>query len=581
MSSHVLAKRVVQASALLAVLLTAMALSLIVPGLLGAQALPVSEDCVACHLKLPDARLSGPARTYDKDIHAEIGLGCLSCHGSGGSDVLDPAKGFLHAPERREIPGLCGRCHSDGAFMRQFNPGLRTDQVSEYWTSVHGKLLRQNNDTSVATCVDCHPAHNIRPPSDPASSVYPTNVVKTCGRCHSDKARMAGRGIPTDQVEKYTSSVHGKLLLEDGDLSAPVCNDCHGNHGAAPPGLSSVRNVCGQCHSTMADNFDKSGHEERFASHDLPGCATCHHHHDIQKASDDMLVSRTTAVCQQCHQADDPAGQSFLRIKDVLDSLGRARDRSQATLDRAENLGMEVSTALFELQDVTNAETRARNAIHSFDVASVVREAAPGFDITKRAQDRGDAALHEHTFRRQGLAVSTAFIFLLIAGLILKIRYADERLAEGRGALDALFDASLQPAASGAPPTGRVRLAASALLLEAAETLGPDVWSTAVEAVRGLVDLNRGDVDALVEALERQRGGPLDPGRLSAAIARTYSADGRAEVLAELWAVLLAQPGLARHEIAFVKAVAKLMHVDAEDVAAARRSRVAGGRFSS
>jgi predicted CXXCH cytochrome family protein len=408
--------------ALLALVLTALAWCLLIPGLLRAQALPVSEDCVSCHLKLPDTRLSQPAKSYPKDIHAEIGLGCLSCHGSGGSDVLDPAMGFLHAPERKNIPALCGRCHSDGAFMRQFDPSLRTDQVSEYWTSVHGKLLRANNDTSVATCVDCHPAHDIRPPSDPTSSVYPKNVPQTCGRCHSDPKRMAGRGIPTDQVEKYTASVHGKLLFEKGDVSAPVCNTCHGNHGAAPPGLSSVRNVCGNCHTVMAENFDQSGHERLFADQDLPGCATCHNHHDIQPVSDEMLVSRTETVCRKCHAEADTAGMQLIEIKGVLDSLTQAADSARDVLDHAENLGMEVSTALFELQDVTNAETRSRNAIHTFSAAAVRKEAAPGFEVTSKALTRGDDALAEHTYRRQGLAVFTLFVLLLMAGLILKIR---------------------------------------------------------------------------------------------------------------------------------------------------------------
>lgn len=410
---------------LFALLFAALAWSFLLPGVLRAQALPVSEDCASCHLKLPQERLSAPAKSYPKDIHSEIGLGCLSCHGSGGSDVLDPAMGFLHKPERKNIPALCGRCHSDGAFMRQFDPGLRTDQVSEYWTSVHGNLLRSKNDTSVATCVDCHPAHDIRPPSDPTSSVYPKNVPHTCGRCHSDANRMAGRGIPTDQVEKYTGSVHGELLLEKGDVSAPVCNTCHGNHGAAPPGLSSVRNVCGNCHTIMAENFDQSGHERLFADHNLPGCATCHNHHDIQNVSDDMLVSRTETVCRQCHAADDVQGREFLVIKSVLDSLTHAADSSQALLDRAENLGMEVSTALFELQDVTNAETRSRNAIHTFSAAAVRKEAAPGFEVTAKALARGDAALGEHTYRRQGLAVFTLFVLLLMTGLLLKIRAGD------------------------------------------------------------------------------------------------------------------------------------------------------------
>ena len=129
----------------------------------GAQTLPTSDDCRDCHLGLADEAMSAPAVSYESDVHAEAGFGCLACHGSGGTDRLEPTAGFLSAPTRRAIPDMCGRCHSDAEFMRQFDPGLRVDQVAEYWTSAHGQGLRDSNDPDVATCIDCHPAHGIRP----------------------------------------------------------------------------------------------------------------------------------------------------------------------------------------------------------------------------------------------------------------------------------------------------------------------------------------------------------------------------------------------------------------------------------
>lgn len=386
------------------------------------QTLPTSDDCRTCHLALTEEALSAPARDYERDVHAEAGFGCLACHGSGGTDALDPSAGFLSAPERREIPDLCGRCHSDAAFMRQFDPGMRVDQVAEYWTSVHGQRLRAADDPAVATCIDCHPAHSIRPPDDPTSTVYAANIVETCGRCHADATRMAGRDVRTDQVAEYTTSVHGRLLLEDGDLSAPVCNDCHGNHGAAPPGIASVRNVCGQCHSVMAEYFDQSAHGEVFNESDLPGCATCHEHHAVQAASDETLGARAADVCTTCHAAPDTLGLEFQRMAAVLDSLRRAADASRALLEEAENMGMEVSQALFELEDVNNVQTRAHSAIHSFHVGPVRDEVAAGLEITTRAEARGREALVEHSFRRWGLGLSSAVIVLLIVGLLLKIR---------------------------------------------------------------------------------------------------------------------------------------------------------------
>ena len=239
---------------------------------------------------------------------------------------------------------------------------------------------------------------------------------------------MAGRDLRVDQVEEYSSSVHGLLLFEDGDLSAPVCNDCHGNHGAAPPGVSSVRNVCGQCHSVMADYFAESAHVTVFEERELPGCALCHDHHAIEAVSDDQLIDRSQEVCADCHEAADTLGGEFLRMAVLLDSLDLAIAASRLTLEEAENLGMEVSQAQFELEDVTNARTRARSAIHTFHSAAVGAEVATGFEIVIRAEERGQEALNEHSFRRVGLVASSVIILLLITGLLLRIRETDEQV---------------------------------------------------------------------------------------------------------------------------------------------------------
>ena len=61
--------------------------------------------------------------------------------------------------------------------------------------------------------------------------------------------------LDTTNIEQWRQSVHGQALLEKGDLTAPACNDCHGNHGAMPPGVDSVANACGTCHGKIANLF--------------------------------------------------------------------------------------------------------------------------------------------------------------------------------------------------------------------------------------------------------------------------------------------------------------------------------------
>jgi len=389
------------------------------------------DNCAACHLETGDERLATPAKAFDDDIHKAKGFGCVACHGGdareSGMEAMNPAKGYIGKPRRDQIPPLCGRCHSDAQFMKRYNPALRVDQVAEYAISVHGRRLREFNDPKVAVCVSCHPAHSIRPPSDPQSSVHPLHVAATCGRCHGDAKYMAGYNIPTDQLEKYKTSVHWKTMTVKGDLSAPTCNNCHGNHGASPPGIAWVGNVCGQCHTVMADLFRKSVHAKAFAEMGTPGCATCHENHAIKETSDEMLGLGGKAVCSTCHSADDKGGKSATEMRRLIDSLNAGSGKARALLGQAEHAGMEVSQGQFDLNAAREALVKARAAVHAFEVEAVEKEIAPGLVISQKAYERGVRALDELSFRRRGLTVSLVIILALIAGLVMKIRQVDRR----------------------------------------------------------------------------------------------------------------------------------------------------------
>ncbi len=387
---------------------------------------PAQEGCVTCHLVLGDERLSGPAERYPEDIHAVRGFGCTACHGGDpavmGPDAMDPETGYLGVPPRRLLPEVCGRCHSSFEFMRRYDPDARVDQVSEYWTSVHGQRLAEVDDSAVATCADCHRVHSIRQVSHPQSSVYPTNVAGLCGSCHSDADRMRPYGIPTDQADRYARSIHWEKMSEGGDLSAPTCNDCHGNHGAAPPGVSWVGNVCGQCHSVESGYFAGSFHSQIFTVLGTPGCATCHGNHEIVLPDDELLGAGPGAVCARCHTPESAGGQRATTLRSLIDSLHAGYEHADSLLERAEEAGMEVSQPRFDLGEATNALVKARAAVHTFSVDSVRAPVESGLEITTAARDRGLGALRELRTRRLGLSVSAAIILVLIVGLVFKIR---------------------------------------------------------------------------------------------------------------------------------------------------------------
>jgi len=390
---------------------------------------PPASTCVRCHLELEGALLE-PARVAGHDTHFEKGLSCHNCHGgdptvgieSGGpEDSMSRAKGYIGHPPRNKIAALCSSCHSSLETMRRFNPQARVDQYTEYLTSEHGKRYVKG-DPNVATCIDCHGAHGVRAVANPNSEVYPTNVASTCARCHADAKRMQAYGIPTNQYELYQRSAHGEALLKNRDLAAPTCNDCHGNHGAAPPGVDSVANVCGQCHSIQWDLFNKSPHKKAFAEGNLPACATCHEHHDIRRTSDAMLGVEGEANCVTCHDKGSRGYDVASEMKVGIANLQSKLEAAHRILERAERAGMEVSRPLYDLSDGRDHLIKARVAIHAFDPAQVRQVLEAGHKIAGASEQSGFRALDELAFRRKGLAISVVILLGMIGLLLVKIR---------------------------------------------------------------------------------------------------------------------------------------------------------------
>jgi hypothetical protein len=402
-------------------------LAILLPGTVASAQTP--NSCLDCHSVL-DPPLKVTEEQFSQDIHAQKGLSCASCHGGDPSrsdeDAMSRKAGFRGKIARKDVPALCGRCHSDSAYMRQYNPSLRTDQFAQYLTSVHGKL-RAKGDDKVAVCTDCHGVHDLRPASDTRSKVHPLNIAQTCARCHADAAYMKGYSIPTDQFASYTGSVHHEALTVRGDLSAPTCTTCHGNHGAAPPGVSTVQNVCSTCHVFQAQLFESSPHKAAFEAASLPGCVTCHSNHRITHPTDAMLGTGPQSVCTNCHTEGDAGYQATLQITQQIEHLDASVQGAAEILNRAEAAGMEVSDALLEQDQASDALTKSRVAIHTFSPARVEQDIETGLQITVKTQAAGVAALKERDYRRKGLAFSLLAIMAVLIGLRLYVRRIERR----------------------------------------------------------------------------------------------------------------------------------------------------------
>jgi hypothetical protein len=385
-----------------------------------------TTGCVDCHLALDDERITPPARAFADDIHAKSGFTCVFCHGGDANAqdqelAHDRKKGFLGKPAPRDIPGICAKCHSDAAAMKHFNPSLRVDQLAEYRTSGHGKKLAEG-DTRVAQCASCHGAHGIQPVKDSRSPVSTKRVAETCNKCHGDAALMANYKLPPDVYAKWKKSVHYQTRVEKGDLSAPTCNSCHGNHGAAPPEVGSVANVCGTCHAVFAEKFKVSPHWEPFKELGLPGCVTCHENHEIVHPTEAFLAEGDQGKCGSCHEPGSNGAKAAAAMRADLTQLDERIRAAREKLARAAEAGMEVSRIRFELSKADDALTGARAEVHRFQLAAVHTAASSGMEVARSALIAADRTLAERDFRRKGLFISFAIILVVIAALLLKIR---------------------------------------------------------------------------------------------------------------------------------------------------------------
>jgi predicted CXXCH cytochrome family protein len=383
------------------------------------------NSCLDCHSGM-EGNLGVTQEKFSQDIHGQKGLSCVSCHGGDASSydasqAMSRKAGWKGKIDRKQIPALCGSCHSNPTLMRTYNPSLRTDQLDQYHTSVHGKRLA-SGDGKVAVCVDCHSVHDIRSPSDPRSTVNPVNVAKTCSRCHSDAAYMKPYGIPTNQFANYSTSVHHEALAVRGDFSAPTCTTCHGNHGATPPGVDKVQNVCANCHVFQAQMYAKSTHSKVFQDKGLPGCVVCHTNHGIHKPSDAMLGTGQGAVCLRCHAPGDHCDRARATILSDLNRLDNSVTQADTALRLAESAGMEVSEARLDQDQARDSLTKARVTIHSFQTDLVEQDIQAGIKVAVANRKSGEDAMVERNYRRIGLGICLIAIAFMLVGLRLYIK---------------------------------------------------------------------------------------------------------------------------------------------------------------
>ncbi len=361
------------------------------------------ERCTLCH---PEERVQ-----FEQSVHRREGIRCASCHGGDpAATTVEGAHrgGFRGSPRRRDVPELCGSCHSDIARMRPYN--VPADQLALYRTSGHGQRLARG-DERVAVCTDCHGVHEIRAKSDPRSLVFPRNIPSTCGRCHAGPDGPGGDAGSRDPYHDYLGGVHGRAFLEEGNASAPECSGCHGAHGATPPGFGDVDKVCGHCHTTTRSYFLQGPHKAGMDAAGLPECASCHGNHRIERAD----VDRLNTVCVNCHEPGSDREELGSAMSALYGAASEEIDRAAGLIEKAAGIPLNVEDYRARLEEARTSLVESLPVMHAHDVDLVQDRTRRARSIAGEIESEIGGKLEGRAWRRVGLMVFWFYLLLTVA----------------------------------------------------------------------------------------------------------------------------------------------------------------------
>ncbi len=280
-----------------------------IPHVVDTTFMPGCQGCRTCHEEQSEQYTSHGREAAQKcgDVPT-----CANCHGAHLVLPPDEKASLVHPTN---LPETCGRCHEDLDMVKR-HKFLLPHPVELYSQSIHGKSSKGGLYVA-ATCNDCHSAegtaHKILSPDNPKSSINHFNIPQTCSKCH--------KGVTSD----FWEGIHGQLVVR-GETDAPVCTDCHGEHGIidtdhpdSPVSKSRVAEAtCAPCHESTTLNekyglpsgrlhtFIDSYHglKSKAGDTEVANCASCHGVHRILPSSDStstVFPGNLRATCGECH----------------------------------------------------------------------------------------------------------------------------------------------------------------------------------------------------------------------------------------------------------------------------------------
>jgi hypothetical protein len=214
-----------------------------------------------------------------------------------------------------------------------------------------------------------------------------------CIDCHdSDLMKSEYKAIPAE----WRKSWHYR--------NGVSCQDCHGGdpkdaaRSMTPqsgflgvPKPKEIPEFCGKCHLGIKENYLESGHGKALmATGRGPNCALCHHSHDIQKASLEIINPKLCGICHTYDRAREMKAALLLteaKINEINGNLQTLKAGLIDTQDEEETLFRTQAEyrTLFHSVDVNLV--KARTAEFSKMLAALSQQVAKGFKELKFRQD--------------------------------------------------------------------------------------------------------------------------------------------------------------------------------------------------
>ena len=205
----------------------------------------------------------------------------------------------------------CGDCHADIKDYPHPDHIAKVECKKCHVDEAAGLVGSVHSSSKEHPCTSCHgDAHTIFPKSDSRSAVYPLNIPKTCGTCHSDGAMAKKHDLP-NVYPMYMDSIHGFALSKEGLLVAANCQSCHGSHHIlshkdpkSPTFKANIPKTCGTCHAKINADFERGahGHAVAMGHNKAPVCSDCHTAHAILQPTEATFRTQSTPICGSCHK---------------------------------------------------------------------------------------------------------------------------------------------------------------------------------------------------------------------------------------------------------------------------------------